>query len=286
MKILGAGRLRMTAGRAAGVTGSSSGFTAPRLSRFGDWGEERDGGLGAFCGGGETAERFWPDFVVGGETAFVGGDAFCASFVPDGGGLPQVKARSLASLSVKEGPLVSDGEIDEVEESRSLDWRGVIGPGTSFRRDAGCSAGRRCSSMRARGACLICVARVWRCLVGTARARFRLCGAKMVGFFFAAGADSSDRGIAGGWNVQEGVLNGSEAPVGFAKTGVKPPIFRSYETYRCFSDGRSRGRRALLGSETILGVSLFRSELMPSIAIFIFSASASSDLWTSSRRSQ
>ena len=143
------------------------------------------------------------------------------------------------------------------------------------------SVGRLCSSIKERGACLTCVALLFRCFVGTARALFRFGAVNILLFFLGGGGGRS--------KDQRCEPCGSDEPkVLFVDVniGLMPPIFRSYEAYRCFAVGLSRGRRISRRSGTKLTLFLARSELIPSRASFSFSASSSTSLCTRSRRSQ
>lgn len=126
------------------------------------------------------------------------------------------------------------------------------GSGCAF--DAGCGAdcsvGRRCSSTKLIGARLTCDARLLRDLVGIVSAVLRFCGWKILGFFSTM------------------------------------PVLRSYVVWRCRTEDRDPAIRKPLLSGMSLGVRSARLALMPSIAIFNFSASASRARWTWSRRSQ
>lgn len=141
-------------------------------------------------------------------------------------GFPEVKARNLASLSCKDGVMTG---LFEPKSLCGLERPGTFNVGGFLSLVTRASAGCLCSSIRDRGAALTCVARLFSCLVGTARALFRF-GAKMLLFFFESGMP--ERGICGRSKVQAGAPSGSEAKVaelGAAKTGVIPPTFRSYE---------------------------------------------------------
>lgn len=100
------------------------------------------------------------------------------------------------------------------------------------------------------GAFLTCDARVLRCFVGTARALFLRGALNMVDFFLSTEA------------------------LGIPEKGRRATV-----------DLDNRDPRPLCPG-MIFGVKRVRSDLIPSRAIFIFSASASRARWTSSRRSQ
>lgn len=196
---------------------------------------------------------------------------------------PEVNARSLASLSRNDGlttewPGPSRGRV-----LCNLDRPGATKFGWPLRRGTTGSGGRRCSSIRERGACLTRLALLFNCLVGTASTGFLFVRLKMLLFFF------SGRGSCGRSYDQTGAPSGSEEPMpplGEANLGVSPPIFLSNEAYRCFVVGLSRGSGIIRRSVTNLALCLARSELMPSRAILSFSASSSTAFWTRCWRSQ
>lgn len=202
---------------------------------------------------------------------------------------PEVIARSLASLSANDGVTTGLWILDS-EKPCILDLPGALIDGTpgggSLRgRDVGGGGGGRlCSSTSERGAFLTCEARLLSCLVGTARTVFRFVAANILFFFF------DSRGSCGRSKVHLGALRGSNpAPpaerLGPAKTGLMPPTLRSNDAYRCLAVGRKRGRGISRRSVTNLALFFARSDLIPFMAIIIFSASSSTARWTRSRSS-
>ena len=71
------------------------------------------------------------------------------------GGDPDVKARSLASLSLSDGPVAVLFPSSGFDVFCDLDLPGATNVGGPLRRATIGSAGLLCSSTRARGACLI-----------------------------------------------------------------------------------------------------------------------------------
>lgn len=149
-------------------------------------------------------------------------------------------------------------------------------------RATGGSGGRRCSSIKERGACLTWVALLLSCFVGTASAGFLFFAANMLFFFCGRGADGLSKDQRGD------PIGSAEDPVPpfDENSGLIPPILRSNEAYRCFAVGRSRGSGTTRRSVTNLALCLARSVLMPSRAILSFSASSSTARCISSRNSQ
>lgn len=148
----------------------------------------------------------------------------------DPAGDPDVNARSLASLSCNDAPAAVPSLLD-LEALCSFDLPGAITVGAALRRATAGSEGRLCSSIKARGACLICVALLFSCLVGTDRAAF-LFGALKIVFFFREVPAAPERGICGRSKDQAGAPIGSvvlSPDFGEAKTGAMPPIFLSYD---------------------------------------------------------
>ena len=152
----------------------------------------------------------------------------------------EVSARSRASFLASMGCWREGGDMP----GRRL-MRGGSGWAFDGGFGAACSAGRRCSSTKPIGARLTCDARLFRDLVGIVSAVLRFCGWNMLGFF-------------------------STPP---------PPVLWLYVAWRCRKEGRDPAMRKPLRSGMSLGVRSARLALMPSIAIFILSASASSERW-------
>lgn len=145
-------------------------------------------------------------------------------------GLDDIRACSLAcfSFAVYPPPLAGEGGLAPLVLPDAR-----LAPGTrifkSLRFESGCSTGRRWSSTSALGALVTREARVLSSFVGTAKALFLRCGAKIeLAFFF------------------------------------EPPVAP-------FLD------RLPAGPAMIFGVSLARSDWIPSMAAFNFSASASNE---------
>lgn len=153
--MLGGARLRIMGGRAGDVEGVSPVVVAAAAAIF----EESDE-IGDICGGGEAAGRLRLVFNSGGDVALEEGeDAFSPEIGGvgewDDAGLPEVKARSLASFSARALPFA--GEKFPPAAARGPEDRPealALGAVLSVPLTT-CSDGRRCSSISERGACLI-----------------------------------------------------------------------------------------------------------------------------------
>ena len=147
-----------------------------------------------------------------------------------------VIARKRASLSRKLGPTSRLFWLTEGALIWGRDRPGTLRAGASLRRATGGSAGRICSSIRERGACLTWVALLLRCFVGTARTLFLFVAVNMLFFFFASLGLPKAQGDIEDDDVGE------------------PPNLRSYEAYRCLAVGLSRGRPMIRRSVTSLAL--------------------------------